>query len=115
MGPVAVLIFTHKRADYLDRTLETLYKYKPEEDFPVIVSQDLTDKGVMDVVKRWQEKKRIQHIVFTERDEDFVVEHGSKPVYYYIAQHFGFGLSYVFDTLQYHAVIILEGSCVVFC
>lgn len=51
-----LLIITHKRADYLKRCLDTVFRYLPKSGFHVIVSQDGHDPHVARIIQSYGDK-----------------------------------------------------------
>jgi hypothetical protein len=117
VSPVGVLVLTHARPHYLQRTLESIYSSLPSSGFVVIVSQDGDHKPTVAKVEEWRQKSRktyhgrdIIHIQRLEREDPPPEVKNSKqgPSCFYIAGHYKFALNYAFSTLQLQSVIIIE-------
>jgi len=104
---IPVLLLTHDRASYLERSLSSITKYIPEH-YPLIISQDGDIESVKKMIQQWKEKHAIVHIQHLDRSMPKTLQRNENVKYYFISRHYHFALSYVFDTLKYSSVIILE-------
>eukprot|EP01094_Clydonella_sp_ATCC50884_P025310 TRINITY_DN6604_c0_g1_i1.p1 TRINITY_DN6604_c0_g1~~TRINITY_DN6604_c0_g1_i1.p1 ORF type:complete len:424 (+),score=64.19 TRINITY_DN6604_c0_g1_i1:83-1273(+) len=103
-----VLVMCHNRPKYLREALDSIIANRPSAtQFPIIVSQDGTDAGVWDLLEH-DFADSVVAIQFQSRHEVVPMRKGENFSYYYIAQHYFFALSTVFDKLGYESVIILE-------
>ncbi|KAL9656004.1 hypothetical protein ABK040_007625 [Willaertia magna] len=105
---IPVIIFTYKRAKYLRKTLNTVFKYLPSNKYKVFVSQDGFDAAVKRVVDSFGSKiaKHFQRERIIKIPDNPVVR---IPEYYSIAQHYKFGIDNVFSTdPTFDRIIILE-------
>mmetsp|Transcript_7631 Transcript_7631/g.28608 ORF Transcript_7631/g.28608 Transcript_7631/m.28608 type:complete len:514 (-) Transcript_7631:382-1923(-) len=105
---IGVLVYTYKRAQYLERCLNALYKHKPiGSKFEIFVSQDGHHAEVERVVRSFPE------ITLWQKDHN-ILEKPSEGIvgniaYYYIAQHYKFGLEKFFEhDSNFDRVVILE-------
>jgi len=104
--PIAVLLITYNRPQYLKRSLESIYKYITK-DFRMIISQDDNEASVSAEIESWKKAHPdITHIQHKERTKPVWKKKNEKDSYFYIAEHFGWALSYVFE--RFESVIVLE-------
>eukprot|EP01114_Cavostelium_apophysatum_P001331 TRINITY_DN1112_c0_g1_i1.p1 TRINITY_DN1112_c0_g1~~TRINITY_DN1112_c0_g1_i1.p1 ORF type:complete len:473 (-),score=108.95 TRINITY_DN1112_c0_g1_i1:738-2156(-) len=102
---VPLIIFTYNRPEYLNRTLHSLFQYAPE-NLKIYISQDGT---VEEVDKLIESFPTVTHLKHSKRDPIRKVISQSEPdVYYFISQHYKFGLQKIFDEYKHDSVIILE-------
>lgn len=102
---IPVIIFAYNRADYLKRTLNNILKYATEE-FPIFVSQDGHDQDVTNVIQSFKE---VTHLHHTQRKTpQKIFSQSENEVYYFISQHYEFGLRNIFEDHKFSSVIILE-------
>ncbi|GMH72004.1 hypothetical protein TrST_g2546 [Triparma strigata] len=99
-----LLIFTYKRADYLKRTLETIFSLIPP-GMKIVISQDGRDSSVINAVNEWKLKFKdrgndLSHVFHTQKQG----ENG----YQLLSQHYGFGLKEAFELSDTSRVIVLE-------
>jgi alpha-1,3-mannosyl-glycoprotein beta-1,2-N-acetylglucosaminyltransferase len=94
-----LVIFTCKRADYLHQTLADILKFIPTDcsiGCPIVVSQDGSDDGVIQVIQSYREK-------FLEKGIPMIrIEHksalrGGMNAYQALAVHYGWALQQIFD------------------
>lgn len=103
---IGVIIFAHKRANYLKQCLDKLFKYLPKNNkYEIFVSQDGFDKSVADVAKSFP-------VTLWQRDQNTLIK-PQKIIgtisYYHISQHYKFGLTKMFShPSNFDKVIILE-------
>lgn len=103
----AVVIMACNRADYLERTLNSVLKYqKPfASRFPVFVSQDGPDPKVKFKALSYDQLTYMQHLdqkpVEPERPGELIA-------YYKIARHYKWALDQLFYKHKFSRVIILE-------
>eukprot|EP01116_Phalansterium_solitarium_P019540 TRINITY_DN549_c0_g1_i5.p1 TRINITY_DN549_c0_g1~~TRINITY_DN549_c0_g1_i5.p1 ORF type:complete len:357 (+),score=52.37 TRINITY_DN549_c0_g1_i5:488-1558(+) len=102
---VAVIVFCYDRHEYLDRTMQSIMKYLPAENFPVIISQDGDIPAVKDVIHKYP---RVAHVTRWDRSLPPKERASDLDAYYHISMHYKFGLTQVFDVLQFDAAIVLE-------
>jgi alpha-1,3-mannosyl-glycoprotein beta-1,2-N-acetylglucosaminyltransferase len=105
---IPVLLFACERPE-MSRTLDSLLKYRPNGNFPIIISQDLNHQAVAEVIRKYSDRGLAIHLrqPVTEKP---VVEKGHEYlwVYYAIARHYRWAFTQVFDSLGYDQVIIVE-------
>lgn len=106
--PVAgVVIMACNRADYLERTINSVLKYQRpiSSRFPLFVSQDGSNSDVKRKALSYDELSHMQHLDFepvqTERPGELIA-------YYKIARHYKWALGQLFDKHNFNRVIILE-------
>lgn len=103
----AVVVMACNRADYLQRTLDSILKYHSSVayKYPLFVSQDGSDPGVKDKALSYHQLTYLQHIdnnpVQTERPGELIA-------YYKIASHYKWALDQLFYKHNFSKVIILE-------
>ncbi|PRP75643.1 alpha-1,3-mannosyl-glycoprotein 2-beta-N-acetylglucosaminyltransferase-like isoform 1 [Planoprotostelium fungivorum] len=100
----AVIIFAYDRPDYLKKTLDTVFSYIPK-DIPVIVSQDATNTEVAEMARKYPRVVHIQNIFRKKPQKNSPMD---KDGYYYLSEHYKFGLQTAFERLLFDNVIILE-------
>ncbi|XP_058098621.1 alpha-1,3-mannosyl-glycoprotein 2-beta-N-acetylglucosaminyltransferase isoform X2 [Magnolia sinica] len=103
----AVVVMACNRADYLERTIESILKYQSTvaSKFPLFVSQDGPDQSVKSKALSYSQLTYMQHLDFepvqTERPGDMIA-------YYKIARHYKWALDELFYRHNFSRVIILE-------
>ncbi|XP_011000878.1 PREDICTED: alpha-1,3-mannosyl-glycoprotein 2-beta-N-acetylglucosaminyltransferase-like [Populus euphratica] len=103
----AVVIMACNRADYLERTIESVLKYQRSvaSKYPLFVSQDGTDPNVRRKAMSYDQLMYIQHLdsepVHTERPGELIA-------YYKIARHYKWAMDQLFYKHNFSRVIILE-------
>lgn len=103
----AVVIMACNRADYLERTINSVLKYQRpiSSRFPLFVSQDGSNSDVKSKALSYNELSHMQHLDFepvqTERPGELIA-------YYKIARHYKWALGQLFDKHNFNRVIILE-------
>ncbi|XP_024635233.1 alpha-1,3-mannosyl-glycoprotein 2-beta-N-acetylglucosaminyltransferase [Medicago truncatula] len=103
----AVVIMACNRADYLERTINSVLKYQRpiSSRFPLFVSQDGSNSDVKRKALSYDELSHMQHLDFepvqTERPGELIA-------YYKIARHYKWALGQLFDKHNFNRVIILE-------
>ncbi|KAG6761933.1 hypothetical protein POTOM_035174 [Populus tomentosa] len=108
----AVVIMACNRADYLERTIESVLKYQSSvaSKYPLFVSQDGTDPNVRSKAMSYDQLMYIQHLdsepVHTERPGELIA-------YYKIASndylwHYKWAMDQLFYKHNFSRVIILE-------
>ncbi|KAG6763254.1 hypothetical protein POTOM_033794 [Populus tomentosa] len=108
----AVVIMACNRADYLERTIESVLKYQSSiaSKYPLFVSQDGTDPNVKSKAMSYDQLMYIQHLdsepVHTERPGELIA-------YYKIASndylwHYKWAMDQLFYKHNFSRVIILE-------
>lgn len=103
---IPLIVFAYMRDEYLRRCLDTLFKYLPNNQFRLFVSQDGNHEPVAQVVQSYNGK--ITHFQ-RERKIELPQKPVAKESYYAIAQHYKFGIDKVFDTdPSFKRIIILE-------
>lgn len=115
--PIGVLVLTHKRPQYLHKTLSHIFEYIPPENYVLVISQDGDHNDTISKINEWRSRSRkdlakdILHIQRLDRPtpptEDLRVNKQTES-YFHISMHYKFALSYMFDTLQLSSVIIIE-------
>ncbi|KAL4585104.1 hypothetical protein LXL04_009718 [Taraxacum kok-saghyz] len=107
-APVAaVVIMACNRADYLERTIDSILKYHGSvaSKFPVFVSQDGSNSDVRTKAMSYSQLTYMQHLdyepVVTERPGELIA-------YYKIARHYKWALDQLFYSHNFNRVIILE-------
>jgi alpha-1,3-mannosyl-glycoprotein beta-1,2-N-acetylglucosaminyltransferase len=106
--PIAVVVFTYARPQYLRRCLDSIFKYIPKDNFVVIISQDDAKSEVTKTIQEYRRHHEFLHLQHLNRTLPPIKNSREFPAYYYIAQHYHWALSHVFDVLKYESVIILE-------
>ncbi|KAJ8766987.1 hypothetical protein K2173_012496 [Erythroxylum novogranatense] len=103
----AVVIMACNRADYLERTINSILKYQSSvaSKFPLFVSQDGSHPGVKSKAMSYDKLMYIQHLdsepVQTERPGELIA-------YYKIARHYKWALDKLFYKHNFNRIIILE-------
>ncbi|KAL3597772.1 hypothetical protein D5086_009409 [Populus alba] len=103
----AVVIMACNRADYLQRTIESILKYQSSvaSKYPLFVSQDGSDPNVRSKAMSYDQLMYIQHLdsepVQTERPGELIA-------YYKIARHYKWAMDQLFYKHNFSRVIILE-------
>ncbi|KAL4343325.1 hypothetical protein HN51_061626 [Arachis hypogaea] len=103
----AVVIMACNRADYLERTINSVLKYqKPiSSRYPLFVSQDGSNADVRSKALSYDQLSYMQHLdlkpVQTERPGELIA-------YYKIARHYKWALDQLFYHHNFSRVIILE-------
>ena len=102
---IPILLFTFNRAANLQRTVESLLRYRPSDGYPLIISQDGTDEAVTAVATSFTD--RVSHLRYEWRG---VAEPPHPAAYFHIAGNYHFGLTHVFDSPSstYRAVNLME-------
>ena len=115
-----LLIFTCKRPEYLQQTLDDVLKYLPTictMGCPIIISQDGTTKEVVDVVSQYKRKFAERNVpVVHIQHETPQLRRGVLNPYQALAVHYGWALQKVFKGKARHSpdapipqrVVILE-------
>lgn len=104
---IPVVVVTCKRAEYLDRSLEALVKYMPENgtlgriQFSIIVSRDCFSEDVEKVISGPKYAGKISNMRFRPPE-------GKIPGHEAVARHYGWIFSQIFDVLHYPAVLVVE-------
>ncbi|KAI7740270.1 hypothetical protein M8C21_000039, partial [Ambrosia artemisiifolia] len=103
----AVVIMACNRADYLERTINSILKYHSSVavKFPIFVSQDGSNADVRTKAMEYDQLTYMQHLdyepVVTERPGELIA-------YYKIARHYKWALDQLFYKHNFDRVIILE-------
>lgn len=100
----AVLLFTATRGENLQKTIDSLLKYQPPTGNPIFVSQDGSNEAVTAVINSYISSVyhlRFDYVQHPQTDMKF-------PLYFRIAQHYGYALGMMFDTFGYEKVIVVE-------
>ncbi|XP_044507383.1 alpha-1,3-mannosyl-glycoprotein 2-beta-N-acetylglucosaminyltransferase-like [Mangifera indica] len=103
----AVVIMACNRADYLERTINSILKYQSSvaTKYPLFVSQDGLDPNVKKKALGYDQLTYMQHL-------DFEPVHTERPgeltAYYKIARHYKWALDELFYKHNFSRVIILE-------
>ncbi|KAK6916820.1 Glycosyl transferase, family 13 [Dillenia turbinata] len=108
IAPVAaVVVMACNRADYLQRTIESILTYHSSvaSKFPLFVSQDGSEPNVRSKALSYDKLTYMQHLDFkpvqTERPGELIA-------YYKIARHYKWALDELFYKNNFSRVIILE-------
>ncbi|KAK1303836.1 Alpha-1,3-mannosyl-glycoprotein 2-beta-N-acetylglucosaminyltransferase [Acorus calamus] len=103
----AVVVMACNRADYLERTIESVLKYQSSvaSKFPLFISQDGTHQGVKDAALSYSQTTYMQHLDFEEVHPE---RPGELIAYYKIARHYKWALDELFIKHSFSRVIILE-------
>ncbi|KAK1321686.1 Alpha-1,3-mannosyl-glycoprotein 2-beta-N-acetylglucosaminyltransferase [Acorus calamus] len=104
---VAVVVMACNRADYLERTIESVLKYQSSvaSKFPLFISQDGTHQSVKDKALSYSQIIYMQHLDFEEVHPE---RPGELIAYYKIACHYKWALDELFIKHNFSRVIILE-------
>ncbi|WVZ20131.1 hypothetical protein V8G54_007453 [Vigna mungo] len=103
----AVVIIACNRADYLERTINSVLKHQRpiSSRFPLFVSQDGSNPDVKSTAFSYDQLSYMQHLDFepvqTERPGELIA-------YYKIARHYKWALDELFYKHNFSRVIILE-------
>ncbi|GLT87227.1 hypothetical protein SLE2022_053220 [Rubroshorea leprosula] len=103
----AVVIMACNRADYLERTINSVLKYQSPiaSKYPLFVSQDGSNPEVKSKALSYDQLTYMQHLdfepVYTERPGELIA-------YYKIARHYKWALDELFNKHKFSRVIILE-------
>jgi alpha-1,3-mannosyl-glycoprotein beta-1,2-N-acetylglucosaminyltransferase len=102
---IPIVIFTYDRAEYLEKTLNTIFKYMPSEGYAVFVSQDGGMQVVTQKIQSYGNK-----LVHLQHPRDFIVPPEKKQfaLYHAISQHYKWALEKIFSNPKFNRVIILE-------
>ncbi|OLP93151.1 Alpha-1,3-mannosyl-glycoprotein 2-beta-N-acetylglucosaminyltransferase [Symbiodinium microadriaticum] len=100
---VQVLMITHKRANYLQRALASIFQQRSDPArFPVIASQDGDDAEVLKTLEEFLRSGRLfKRLQF--QPKTFL-----PTGYERLSHHYGWALGQVFDTFGYQQAIVLE-------
>ncbi|KAL7606201.1 hypothetical protein Lser_V15G17052 [Lactuca serriola] len=107
-APVAaVVIMACNRADYLERTINSIFKYHDTvaSKFPVFVSQDGSNSDVRTKAMSYNQLTYMQHLDYEPVDTE---RPGELIAYYKIARHYKWALDQLFYKHNFNRVIILE-------
>eukprot|EP00002_Diphylleia_rotans_P032273 TRINITY_DN6765_c0_g1_i2.p1 TRINITY_DN6765_c0_g1~~TRINITY_DN6765_c0_g1_i2.p1 ORF type:complete len:337 (+),score=64.98 TRINITY_DN6765_c0_g1_i2:86-1096(+) len=102
---IPILIFAHARPAYLKQCLDVLFSYHPGHDFPVYVSQDGDDAGLLQLLESYPHPLTVIRSVDTS---PYKLKPGESTAYHAIARHYKNGLRNLFSKTSYDRVIILE-------
>jgi hypothetical protein len=94
-----LVIFTCKRADYLHKTLADILKYIPTDcsiGCPLVISQDGSDEGVVQVIQSYREKFKEKGIPVVRIEHKSALR-GGINAYQALAVHYGWALRQIFD------------------
>ncbi|KAK9944399.1 hypothetical protein M0R45_009969 [Rubus argutus] len=103
----AVVIMACNRADYLERTINSVLKYQSSvaSKFPLFVSQDGSHLGVKDKALSYDQLEYMQHLDYKPVEPE---RPGELIAYYKIARHYKWALDGLFYKHNFNRVIILE-------
>eukprot|EP00736_Rhodelphis_marinus_P000978 Rmarinus@m.28956 len=104
----AVIVFCYNRPNYLDRTLQSILRHRPQGNsiYPIYVSQDGADVATADLIDKFaSEMPFIHHLTHTR---EIPALRGENPSYYAIAAHYKFGLDALINQEGFDNVLILE-------
>eukprot|EP00434_Breviolum_minutum_P041988 symbB.v1.2.037358.t1/scaffold5495.1/size26502/3 len=97
-----VLMITHKRAEYLKRSLTSLFRHRTRpETYPIIASQDGDDAAVKAVLERYQANGQLKFLQFAPKT---FLPSGYKR----LSAHYAWALAQIFDVSGFQQAIILE-------
>ncbi|XP_057963813.1 alpha-1,3-mannosyl-glycoprotein 2-beta-N-acetylglucosaminyltransferase [Malania oleifera] len=103
----AVVVMACNRADYLERTINSILKYQSSvaSKYPLFISQDGSDPNVRSKALSYDQLTYMQHLdlgpVHTERPGELIA-------YYKIARHYKWALDELFYKHNFSRAIILE-------
>ena len=107
---IALVVLFYNRKKYLEKTMDSLLKAVPVENFPIFLSQDGDEEGMADFVReKYVEPGHAIHLQFHRPQ----VHHERLASYYYIADHYQFALTKIFDVLKYDTVVLVEDDMLV--
>lgn len=103
----AVVIMACNRANYLERTINSVLKYQGSvaSKYPLFVSQDGSDPQVKSKALSYDKLTYMQHLDFEPVHAD---NPGELTAYYKIARHYKWALDKLFYRHNFSRVIILE-------
>ncbi|CAN1805205.1 Alpha-1,3-mannosyl-glycoprotein 2-beta-N-acetylglucosaminyltransferase [Linum perenne] len=103
----AVVIMACNRADYLERTVESVTKYQSSvaSKFPLFVSQDGPYPDVKSKAMSYTHLVYMQHL---DSEPLYMDNPGELIAYYKIARHYKWALDQLFYKHKFNRVIILE-------
>ncbi|KAI3651367.1 hypothetical protein MP228_003789 [Amoeboaphelidium protococcarum] len=105
-GNTALLIIACNRPE-IERALNAVYKHKPKDRIPVIVSQDCNHEPTSEVIDKFSD--RLIHLKYPVREPPQVRPGDERWLgYYKLARHYKWALEQTFNVLMYDNVIILE-------
>lgn len=107
MSLAALVIICASRADYLKRTLASVYENMGEYKPAVYISQDLDHASVTAVIEEYVKTKGAIHLRHPAPDLSDVPPREGKS-YHAIARHYGWLLGQVFDEFHHPTAILLE-------
>lgn len=101
----AIVVLTYNRADYLEKTLDSLAAVPGFDGYKLYVSQDGGDSGVAGLLSKVKNDKlpALVHLVHKKPALP-----RSAPKTEYVASHYGFILKEVFETMNHSHVIVVE-------
>ena len=102
-GAIALLVLCYNRKVYLEKTMKSIRQYIPPNNFPIILSQDGNAQGMTKFIR--DNFEDVIHIRNFPRQQEHT---GNLAHYYYIADHYYFALTKVFDVLKFETVVIIE-------
>ncbi|KAL8143661.1 hypothetical protein V2J09_016693 [Rumex salicifolius] len=107
-APVAaIVVMACNRADYLERTIKSIFKYHGSvaSKYPLFISQDGSNSHVKEKALSFDKTTYMQHLDFdpvhTERPGELIA-------YYKIARHYKWALDELFYKHNFSKVVILE-------
>ncbi|KAH9694323.1 alpha-1,3-mannosyl-glycoprotein 2-beta-N-acetylglucosaminyltransferase [Citrus sinensis] len=103
----AVVIMACNRANYLERTINSVFKYQGSvaSKYPLFVSQDGSNPQVKSKALSYDKLTYMQHLDFEPVHAD---NPGELTAYYKIARHYKWALDNLFYKHNFSRVIILE-------
>jgi hypothetical protein len=107
MATAGVVIITCCRADYLQRTLTSVFANMDGHTPTVYVSQDKQQSDVTKVIEQWKASHGIVHLNHPPPDLSDVPPNEGRT-YHLIARHVGWAIGQLFDVYHHTKTIILE-------
>ena len=101
------MIIAYDRADYLERTLQTIMDRKGDHKPTIYVSQDKSIEAVTTVIQKWVASHGVVHLRHPPPDLSDVPA-GQGRTYHAIARHYGWALAQLFDEHHHKKAILLE-------
>lgn len=93
---IALVILFYARREYLERTMKSVLRSIPRDNFAIIMSQDGNEPGMAEFVREKYGSVAI-HVQLNRTK----VHKGPMRSYHYIADHFKFALGQVFEVLKF--------------
>jgi alpha-1,3-mannosyl-glycoprotein beta-1,2-N-acetylglucosaminyltransferase len=104
---IPILVLSCNRPG-ISRTLDTIFKYKPDDGFPVIVSQDCECSNTSRVIESYRDKL----IYLKQPDQSYIPMQAHYEAYiqpyYRLSRHYKWAITQVLEILMFEQVIVLE-------